>query len=958
MDYFEASRTLWARQAESTEAGSHRNKSSSVSAMVSTLVPTFILALALLTLFILLRSKQARIYAPRTYHDVLRDEEKTPKSQKGGMFGWINEFRRLPDDYIMKHQSLDAYLFVRFFKMITVMCFVGCCITWPVLFPVNATGGGGEEQLDLLSFSNVDDPARYWAHAAVAWVYLGFIMFMITRETIFYINLRQAYYLAPRVSSRISSRTVLFTSVPEEYLNEAQLRRTFDRVRHIWLSTDCEELEDLVQERDDTVMKLEKAEIKLIKSANDARLKSKAPPTRSQGFDPHKSGSAAAEWISWKDRPTHRLKFLIGKKVDTVNWSRGHLAELIPRVEKMQWSHRDGREPNTGAAFIEFESLRAAQAAAQVTAHEKPNTMVARATGARPDEIIWKNLGMSAWQRAVRGVVANAFVWAMIIFWSIPVAVVGAISNINNLTDKVPWLEWILDIPDVILGVITGLLPTVLLAILVILVPIICRLCAKMSGSVTLADVELRTQTWYFAFQVIQVFLVTTFTSGAAAVVTQIIDDPTAAPTLLAKNLPKASNFYIAYFILYGVALSAKTIFNGAALVIFNVLGRLLDKSPRKMYNRYIKIAGLGWGSLYPKFANLAVIAVAYSCIAPLVLGFATIGLGFLYVAFRYNVFYAVDTTIDTHGQAYGRALQQLTVGVYLSEICLIGLFAIASGSDPMSSGPLILTIILFVISILYHIKMRRSLHPLTQTLPSSLLAENEAQTERERALEEGESSDADSYAPGRDSTVGLKPGEERTVHLHKHNGHNKLARKDHAHTAAAPEGRQQPGAPPPPAKDLGRDHDGAETAAAAGGSGVPNGGSSKAPPATSDNQMDTGKRGGILQRFLNPAKYASYHTLRSSLWATALAHPVPPYSADVRRDAFLHPAVSSPPPVIWLVRDEMGVSAQECRHNEEVRGLRCTDEGAVFDEKGKVRWVGGVREAPMWRREELRRMI
>jgi hypothetical protein len=77
---------------------------------------------------------------------------------------------------------------------------------------------------------------------------------------------------------------------------------------------------------------------------------------------------------------------------------------------------------------------------------------------------------------------------------------------------------------------------------------------AKLAGAVTLSEVELQTQSWYFAFQVIQVFLITTFTSSATAVASQIVSNPAQAVPLLSKNLPKASNFYIAYFILYGVA--------------------------------------------------------------------------------------------------------------------------------------------------------------------------------------------------------------------------------------------------------------------------------------------------------------------------------------------------------------------------------------------------------------------
>lgn len=68
------------------------------------------------------------------------------------MTGWIKNFKELDDSYVLRHESLDGYLYLRFFRMLTIISFVGCCITWPILFPVNATGGGGEQQLDLLSF--------------------------------------------------------------------------------------------------------------------------------------------------------------------------------------------------------------------------------------------------------------------------------------------------------------------------------------------------------------------------------------------------------------------------------------------------------------------------------------------------------------------------------------------------------------------------------------------------------------------------------------------------------------------------------------------------------------------------------------------------------------------------------------------------------------------------------------
>lgn len=68
---------------------------------------------------------------------------------------------------------MDGYLFLRFLRILCVTFFVGCLITWPILLPIHATGGVGNTQLDALSFSNVKDKSRYYAHAIMACVYFG-----------------------------------------------------------------------------------------------------------------------------------------------------------------------------------------------------------------------------------------------------------------------------------------------------------------------------------------------------------------------------------------------------------------------------------------------------------------------------------------------------------------------------------------------------------------------------------------------------------------------------------------------------------------------------------------------------------------------------------------------------------------------------------------------------------------
>ena len=117
---------------------------------------------------------------------------------------------------------------------------------------------------------------------------------------------------------------------------------------------------------------------------------------------------------------------------------------------------------------------------------------------------------------------------------------------------------------------------------------------------------------------------------------------------------------------------------------------------------------------------------------------FATIGLYFFYLAFRYNFLFVKNVTIDTKGRCYPLALQHVFVGLYISEVCIIGLFAIATGSGKGAIGPLILMIIFLIFTILYHMSLNTALKPLIDYLPKSLEAEERRLLEEERAGEKG----------------------------------------------------------------------------------------------------------------------------------------------------------------------------------------------------------------------------
>jgi hypothetical protein len=229
-----------------------------------------------------------------------------------------------------------------------------------------------------------------------------------------------------------------------------------------------------------------------------------------------------------------------------------------------------------------------------------------------------------------------------------------------------------------------------------------------------------------------------------------------------------------------------------------------------------------------------------------------------IYLAYRYNLLFVFDCKTDTKGLLYPRALQQTTTGVYLSLICLIGLFGIKA-----AVGPLILTVVFLIFIALFHISLNSAIDPLLKYLPRSLEAEEESLL----ALEDGNS-----------------------------NG-NHMANEKGTHVAAQ----------------------GLRSNETSNGKDLP------APPL---------KKPNFIVKWLFPQKYTDYHTLRR-LVPRGFADIV--YDPITERDAYYHPAIASQTPILWIPRDQMGVSKQECRHSSKI--IPMTDEGAHFNEMNKLIW-------------------
>lgn len=243
-------------------------------------------------------------------------------------------------------------------------------------------------------------------------------MVIIARESFYTVNLRQAYRRSPWGASRLSAKTILFTNVPKT-MSQDELFATFKGVKHAWVASNTKELEEMIEDRDDTALKLEAAEVQLSRDANTNRLKAE----KGKKHFVNDNVADGTKWLNPKDRPTHKLKFLIGKKVDTIEYGRQHLAELIPKITQEQDKHWNGQGELVGAVFLEFETQRLAQDAWQTMSKKitKPTSKLqARQLGILPQEVVWSNLRIGPPEHFARWAAATAFITVMIIFWAVP----------------------------------------------------------------------------------------------------------------------------------------------------------------------------------------------------------------------------------------------------------------------------------------------------------------------------------------------------------------------------------------------------------------------------------------------------------------------------------------------------------------------------------------------------------
>ncbi|KAI8956389.1 DUF221-domain-containing protein [Xylaria longipes] len=636
-----------------------------------------------------------------------------------------------------------------------------------------------------------------------------------------------------------------------------------------------------------------------------------------------------AEWEKWikrPKRPTHRLANFdftpgwlpglpfLNKKVDTIYWCRKELARLNHEIEMDQKNPE--RYPLMKSAFIQFNHQVAAHMACQSVIHHVPKHMAPRVVEISPTDVIWDNMAISWWSEWLRTAIVIAAVTGMIILWAFPVAFTGSISQLSSLINTFPWLGFLTKSPVIwkAATAIAGVLPALLLALLLWLVPVVMNFLAGFKGAKTGTQKTEAVQQFYFAFLFVQVFLIVSLASGVVAILDGVLNDPTGITDTLAKRLPSAANYFFSYMILQALSVSSGTLLQIGALVNWYIISRIFNNTARNKWTTNTTLPSVKWGTYFPVYTNFACIALVYSVIAPIISIFAIVTFSLLWIANKYSMIYVNRLSIDTGGVLYPRALNQTFTGLYVMEIALIGLFFIQEdGKGVHACTPqAIIMIVVTILTALYQLLLNMSFGPMFRYLPitfedEAVLRDEAFQRAQDRRLglvDEDDVKEVDESLPSHHYRDGSSDTQEKGTRGNKLTNFKPVRGIVHAGTWAVRSGKNTYD------QTLGKAERGIKNAA---------------------KFRDERKRKDLeAQRAIGEALYGGFHDEIEDLT---------PEERDVLvRRAFMHSALRARRPTLWIPRDDLGISDDEIRRTQEFsEHIWISNEGTALDSKARV---------------------
>lgn len=519
----------------------------------TSLVINTVVASVFLLLFVLLRPHFRQHFAIRNYIFAVDQSKQQqtdhvpPPTMPIEFRGWMRQFSKISEMFVLYSAAdgLDSFMFVRLFKLTGTILLLTSLYALPVLLPVNITAEYSNS-IDRLSAGNIPQGShRFWAHLFGQCILVGISIWLLHREYRIFLS-RRHDFLRDRYE-RGSGQTALIRDVPDQLRFSSALDQSLRQVHPVESVTivrEYSQLAQLIEQRD---------------SARDSLARAYAEELETLGARPrHLDGVQTVDSIDFYRQQLKDLEYDIEKLCSGDCDRDDEQQRGFRQVESPQLLHSPPVQPAAGASaevnpFPSYPAALASFGSVQDTIRfidQSPAGLTVTRAPLDPRDLDTTVLGATKWQRILRRLLMIAAMFGLMIVWTIPVAFIASLSNLDELEKRVPALAPLVESNAVVKSFLQGFLPSLAMLIFMKILPIILKRMAIFQAIPLKSHQDHSVMTRFFVFLVVNFFLLQIVSSSFLNVISSIITDPASTIRLLAKGLPSVSTLYITFLML------------------------------------------------------------------------------------------------------------------------------------------------------------------------------------------------------------------------------------------------------------------------------------------------------------------------------------------------------------------------------------------------------------------------
>jgi hypothetical protein len=588
-------------------------------------------------------------------------------------------------------------------------------------------GKGGEIEQDK-------DHSYLWAYVVFSYLFVGMTLYSVNWETFRIIRFRQDYLGG---QSTVTDRTFRLTGIPNDLKSEEQIKDLIEnmdlgKVEKVTLCRNWEDLDRLVETRDQVLRRLETSWATFLK-----QQEKKAP--KSQTSRPVENGTNAATPVETptaddgnaelgesgrllngdnddsslnEERPQVTIRYgalgLRSRRLDAIDYYEERLRRLDAKIAEA----REKNYPPTDMALVTMDSVASCQMFIQARIDPRPGRLLTKAAPS-PADLVWKNTYALRGVRRLKSWSITLFITILTLIWIFPTATLASLLSIETIGKVVPaFAKWLTNHSTIRSLLQTGL-PTLVVSLLNIAVPYLYDWLSNHQGMISQGDVELSTISKNFFFTFFNTFFVFAVSRTGISFWTllpKLLENTRLIPETISREVEQLSIFYISFIMLQGIGLMPFRILEVGSVCLYPIM-RLMSSTPRDRAELK-KPPVFQYGFYLPTALLVFNLCLIYSVLmwGFLILLFGTVYFTLGYFTFKYMVLYAMDQPQHATGGAWRIICYRIVIGLLVFEVVMFGqIAALTAFVQSVAIFPLI------PFTIWYSYYFKRRFEPLTR---------------------------------------------------------------------------------------------------------------------------------------------------------------------------------------------------------------------------------------------------